>query len=123
MKRRPPSSTLFPCTTLFRSPGKAALLNEKQQGSKKRFVTMLVDAGAQDAPYMSTIWNGNAVVGETTSGAWGHRINASVALGVVRTELSTPGTALEIEMYGKRYAATVQPDQPLWDPENERLRA
>ena len=104
-------------------PGKAALLNEKQQGSKKRFVTMLVDAGAQDAPYMSTIWNGNAVVGETTSGAWGHRINASVALGVVRTELSTPGTALEIEMYGKRYAATVQPDQPLWDPENERLRA
>ncbi|MEO0744923.1 MAG: glycine cleavage T C-terminal barrel domain-containing protein, partial [Pseudomonadota bacterium] len=95
----------------------------QQRGSKKRFVTMLVDAGAQDAPYMSTIWNGNAVVGETTSGAWGHRINASVALGVVRTELSTPGTALEIEMYGKRYAATVQPDQPLWDPENERLRA
>jgi len=104
-------------------PGKAALLNEKQQGSKKRFVTMLVDAGAQDAPYMSTIWSGNDVVGETTSGAWGYRINASVALGVVRTDLSSPGTALEIEMYGKRYAATVQPDQPLWDPENERLRA
>lgn len=104
-------------------PGKAALLNEKQQGSKKRFVTMLVDAGEQDAPYMSTIWNGNDVVGETTSGAWGHRINASVALGVVRTDLSAPGTALEIEMYGKRYAATVQPDQPLWDPMNERLRA
>lgn len=72
---------------------------------------------------MSTIWNGNDVVGETTSGAWGHRINASVALGVVRTDLSAPGTALEIEMYGKRYAATVQPDQPLWDPMNERLRA
>ncbi|WP_299694262.1 FAD-dependent oxidoreductase [uncultured Tateyamaria sp.] len=104
-------------------PGKAALLNEKQQGSKKRFVTMLVDAGAQDAPYMSTIWSGDTVVGETTSGAWGHRINASVALGVVRTDLSTPGTSLEIEMYGKRYAATVQPDQPLWDPQNERLRA
>ncbi|MEM9870818.1 MAG: FAD-dependent oxidoreductase [Pseudomonadota bacterium] len=104
-------------------PGKAALLNEKQQGSKKRFVTMLVDAGAQDAPYMSTIWKGDNVVGETTSGAWGHRINASVALGVVRTDLSHPGTSLEIEMFGKRYAATVQPDQPLWDPENERLRA
>ncbi|WP_299608934.1 FAD-dependent oxidoreductase [uncultured Tateyamaria sp.] len=104
-------------------PGKAALLNEKQQGTKKRFVTMLVEAGDQDAPYMSTIWKGDDVVGETTSGAWGHRINASVALGVVRTDLSEPGTALEIEMYGKRYAATVQPDQPLWDPANERLRA
>ena len=104
-------------------PGKAALQSEKQQGSKKRFVTMTVEAGEQDAPYMSTIWNGDTVVGETTSGAWGYRINKSVALGVVRTDLSEPGTALEIEMYGKRYAATVQPDQPLWDPENERLRA
>ncbi|MEX0371014.1 MAG: FAD-dependent oxidoreductase [Tateyamaria sp.] len=104
-------------------PGKAALMNEKQQGSKKRFVTMTVEAGEQDAPYMSTIWSGDDVVGETTSGAWGYRINKSVALGVVRTDLAAPGTALEIEMYGKRYAATVQPDQPLWDPENERLRA
>ena len=84
---------------------------------------VLVEAGDQDAPYMSTIWSGDAVVGETTSGAWGYRINASVALGVVRTDLAEPGTRLEVEMYGKRYPATVQPDQPLWDPENERLRA
>ncbi len=104
-------------------PGKAALMNEKQQGSKKRFVTLLVDAGDQDAPYMSTIWDGDTVVGETTSGAWGYRIGASVALGVVKTELATPGQTLEVEIYGKRCKATVQPDVPLWDPENERLRA
>ncbi|WP_299147104.1 FAD-dependent oxidoreductase [uncultured Tateyamaria sp.] len=104
-------------------PGKAALQNEKQQGAKKRFVTMLVDAGDQDAPYMSTIWNGDEVVGETTSGAWGYRIDASIALGVVRTDLSEPGTNLEVEIFGQRYRATVQPDQPLWDPGNERLRA
>ena len=36
-------------------PGKAALLNEKQQGSKKRFVTLKVDANGHDAPYMSTL--------------------------------------------------------------------
>jgi dimethylglycine dehydrogenase len=104
-------------------PGKAALMNEKQQGSKKRFVTLLVDAGDFDAPYMSTIWHGQDVVGETTSGDWGYRINGSVALGLARTDLAAPGTALEIEMYGKRYKAVVQADQPLWDPENERLRA
>ncbi len=104
-------------------PGKAALQNEKQQGSKKRFVTMVVEAGDFDAPYMSTIWNGDDVVGETTSGDWGYRIDASVALGVVRTDLSEPGSTLEIEMYGQRYKAVVQPDQPLWDPANERLRA
>ena len=104
-------------------PGKVALLNEKQQGSKKRFVSMIVEAGEQDAPYMSTIWSGNDVVGETTSGAWGYRIGASVALGVVRSELATPGQKLEIEIFGQRCPATVQPDAPLWDPENARLRA
>jgi dimethylglycine dehydrogenase len=104
-------------------PGKAALLNEKQQGSKKRFVTLLVDGGDFDAPYMSTLWHDGKVVGETTSSAWGHRIDALVALGVVRADLATPGTKIEVEIYGTRHTATVQPDQPLWDPENERLRA
>ncbi|MEL7014135.1 MAG: FAD-dependent oxidoreductase, partial [Pseudomonadota bacterium] len=49
--------------------GKAALMNEKQQGRKKAFVTLKVDAGKADAPYMSTIWHNGEVVGETTSGA------------------------------------------------------
>ena len=104
-------------------PGKAALMNEKQQGSKKRFVSMIVDAGDQDAPYMSTIWQNGEVVGETTSGDWGYRINASIALGVVKTELANPGTELEIDIYGTRHKAVIQPDGPLWDPENARLRA
>ncbi|WP_433989990.1 4-methylaminobutanoate oxidase (formaldehyde-forming) (plasmid) [Pseudoseohaeicola sp. NH-UV-7] len=103
--------------------GKAALQNEKQQGSKKRFVTLLVDAGAADAPYMSTLWHDGQVVGETTSGAWGYRINSSVALGMVRTDLAVPDTALEVEIYGERRRATVQADAPLWDADNERLRA
>ncbi len=104
-------------------PGKAALLNEKQQGSKKRFVTLTVEAGDADAPYMSTIWHNGEVVGETTSGAWGYRVNKSIALGMIRTDLANPGTELEVEIYGQRCKAAVQPDQPLWDPENERLRA
>ncbi len=104
-------------------PGKAALLNERQQGSKKRFVTMIVDAGDQDAPYMSTVWHGGSIVGETTSGDWGFRVNASIALGFVRTDLAVPGTELEIDIFGTRRKAVVQPDQPLWDPQNERLRA
>ncbi|QBF33767.1 FAD-dependent oxidoreductase [Thalassococcus sp. S3] len=104
-------------------PGKAALLSEKQQGVKKRFVTMIVDAGDADAPYMSTLWQNGTVVGETTSGAWGYRVGASIALGMVRTDLAEPGTELEVEIFGERRRATVQPDQPLWDPQNERLRA
>ena len=104
-------------------PGKAALQNEKQQGVKKRFVTLTVEAGDADAPYMSTLWHGDEVVGETTSGAWGYRVNKSIALGMLRVDLTTPGTEIDVEIFGKRCKATVQPDQPLWDPENERIRA
>ena len=104
-------------------PGKAALLAERARGVAKRFVTLIVDAGAADAPYMSTLWHGDDVVGETTSGGWGYRVNASIALGMLRADLAAPGTELAVEIYGQRYRATVQPDRPLWDPENERLRA
>ncbi|MFV2034823.1 MAG: glycine cleavage T C-terminal barrel domain-containing protein, partial [Halocynthiibacter sp.] len=104
-------------------PGRAAILRERQQGVKKRFVTLIVEAGEADAPYMSTLWHDGQVVGETTSGDWGHRVGASIALGMLRSDLAQPGTVVEVEIYGEMRRATVQPDGPLWDPENERLRA
>ncbi len=105
-------------------PGKAALLSEKQQGVKKTFATMTLDnPGDMDAPYMSPIWHNGEVVGETTSGAWGFRVNKSIALGMVRTDLNAPGSKVEVEIYGERFTATIQPDQPLWDAQNERIRA
>lgn len=104
-------------------PGKAALLREKQQGRKKAFVALTVDAGDADAPYMSTVWHDGHIVGETTSGAWGYRANASVALAMIRADLAEPGTTLQVEIYGERYPAEVQPHAAVWDPENARLRA
>ncbi|MDP5086960.1 MAG: FAD-dependent oxidoreductase [Yoonia sp.] len=105
-------------------PGKAALLSEKQSGVTKRFVTLTLDApGDADAPYMSTIWSGDTVVGETTSGGWGYRVNKSIALGMLRADLAMAGAKVEVDIYGERFAATVHEDQPLWDPENARIRA
>jgi dimethylglycine dehydrogenase len=103
--------------------GKHELFKEKQRGVEKRFVTLIVDNESYDTPYMSTIWNGSRAVGETTSGAWGYRINKAIALGMVQKEFTEPGQKLDIEIYGKRFSATVQKNQPLWDPENKRLRS
>ncbi|MGL4489378.1 MAG: GcvT family protein [Rhizobiaceae bacterium] len=103
--------------------GKAAMLSEKQRGLTKRFATLIVEAGECDAPYMSTIWHDGKIVGETTSGGWGYRVNKSIALAMLKTELNVPGTVVEVEIYGERFKATVQEDQPLWDPKNERIRA
>jgi len=103
--------------------GKAALEREKQQGVTKRFVLLTVEAGDCDAPYMSTLWHGGQVVGETTSGNWGYRVGKSIALGMLRADLAIAGTEIEVEIYGDRFKAVVQPDGPLFDPNNERLRA
>jgi len=104
--------------------GKAALLAEKQAGSKKRFVTLVMDdACFADAPYMSTIWHGGAVVGETTSGAYGYRVNKSIALGMLRADLAVAGTKVTVNIFGQDVAATVQDDAPLWDADNARIRA
>ncbi|WP_309664274.1 FAD-dependent oxidoreductase [Tabrizicola sp.] len=103
--------------------GKAALAAEKQAGVTKRFCTLVIEAGDQDPPYMSTIWHQGRVVGELTSGYYGHRVGACIGLGMLKTEVNEPGTAVEVEIFGTRYPATVQADQPLWDPKNERIRA
>lgn len=104
--------------------GKAALAAEKQQGVTKRFVTLVVEnPGDCDAPYMATLWHGGRIVGETLSGGFGHRVDKSIALGMLRADLSEAGTEIEVEIFGDRFKAVVQKDEPLWDPNNERLRA
>jgi dimethylglycine dehydrogenase len=72
---------------------------------------------------MSTLWHDGKIVGETTSGGFGHRVDKSIALGMIRADLAVPGTKVEVEIFGENFPAVVQKDEPLWDPRNERLRA
>lgn len=102
--------------------GKAALAAEKQRGVAKSFCTLVIEADI-DPPYMSTIWADGVVVGETTSGYFGHRVGKCIALGMLRTDLNVLGRAVEVEIFGTRYPAVVQADAPLWDAKNERIRA
>ena len=103
--------------------GREALMAEKQAGVTKRFAMLAVDAGDYDPPYMSTLWHQGVVVGEATSGYFGHRVGACIALCMLRADLAVPGTELEIEIFGKRHKAVVQADAPLWDPKNVRIKA
>ena len=103
--------------------GKAALEAEREAGISKVFVAMSVEAGAYDPPYMATIWSGDSVVGEVTSGYFGHRVGACVALGMVRSDLAVAGQVLEVEIFGHRHRAVVKADAAMWDAENLRIRA
>ncbi len=103
--------------------GKSALAAEKQRGVTKRFATLVIEAGEQDPPYMATIWKDGAIVGELTSGYYGHRVGACIGLGTLKAEVNVPGTPVEVEIFGTLYPAVVQEDAPLWDAKNERIRA
>ncbi|MCB5409787.1 GcvT family protein [Pseudogemmobacter faecipullorum] len=103
--------------------GKARLEALKAEGVNRRFATLVIEAGAFDPPYMATIWNGDEVVGEVTSGYFGHRVGKCIGLCMLRSDLNVPGQALEVEIFGERRRAEVQADEPLWDPKNLRIRA
>ncbi|MFN6979031.1 MAG: glycine cleavage T C-terminal barrel domain-containing protein, partial [Gemmobacter sp.] len=103
--------------------GRGALEAERQRGVTKRFVTLKVEAPDCDPPYMATLWHDGQVAGEVTSAAWGFRVGACLALGMLRADLAVPDTAVTVEVFGAHCPAVVLPDAPVWDPANARLRA
>jgi dimethylglycine dehydrogenase len=104
-------------------PGKVAIQLEKQRGLNKKSVTLLLEESGCDAPYMATLWKGNQIVGEVTSGAWGYRVGRSIALAMVKCEFSEAQTEVEVDVFGKRICAVVQESQVLWDNKNQRIKA
>jgi len=102
--------------------GRDALIREHNSGPKERLVPLvLAEAGDADAPSCAPVRRDGEIVGLVTSGAYGHALKKSIALAYVRTDLAKPGTALDIEIFGERRAATVG-TEPLYDPTNARLK-
>lgn len=102
--------------------GRAALLNQKQQGAKERLVPLIVETENTDAPFCASVFKGDELVGLVTSGGYGHAVQKSIALAYVRTDLAEADTRLEVEILGNRCPAVVA-TEPIYDPQNERLRA
>ena len=104
-------------------PGKAALQAELQQGSRRGFSVLEIGQDEFITPYMSTVWQGDRIVGETTTGAYGYRVDKSLALAIIKSDLLATGTELEVEIFGKRYGARVLGSRAPFDPLHERLKS
>ena len=102
--------------------GRQALRKAAAAVPRERFVPLLVDATDADAAAVSIVYRGTEAVGLVTSGGYGYRLNRSIALAYVRTDLTAPGTELEVEILGERCRALVA-REPLYDPDNLRPRA
>ncbi len=101
--------------------GKAAALQEKEQGPKRTRVCMVVDAVDTDVMGDEPIWVDGKVVGWVTSGGFGHWVDQSLAQGYIPTELVKPGMQMEIEILGERIPARLQ-SEPPFDPQAKRMR-
>jgi dimethylglycine dehydrogenase len=104
--------------------GRQAIQRQVDSGLKQGAVTLVIDNTAEcDAPYLSSVWQGQQRVGLVTSGNYGHRVEKIIALAVVDVACMAAGTVLEIEIFGQRHRAVVQPQAAVYDPDNSQLRA
>ena len=102
--------------------GREASLSRQQRGPRMTLVTLAVDATDSDCMGNEPVYHNDTLAGLTTSGAYGHALNQSLAFAYVAPELAIPGTKLEIALFQHRHTAEVIADSP-YDPANERLRA
>jgi dimethylglycine dehydrogenase len=108
----------------FKKPefiGRAAAVAEKEQGGALRLLSFKVAAGDADAIGDEPIWHDDQVVGWVTSGGFGHRTQASLALGYVPAALAQAEEGFEIEIIGERRRAT-RLREPLFDPSGALMR-
>ena len=102
--------------------GKAATLAQNDDERTLQLVYFEVEADDSDVRGNEPIFSGDAVVGLTTSGAYGHFTKKSLGFGYVPPAMSAPGTRLQIGLLGERCAAKILKN-PAHDATNERLRA
>ena len=110
--------------------GKEALEKQRTRAKQpKRLVCLALEDNSVNAPMIyheEPIYRNGVIVGSSTSGAWGHRVNLSLGLGYVKNEASVgkdwidSGT-WEVELAWKRYPAKVQL-QCFYDPKGARIK-
>ena len=88
--------------------GHARVMKELAEGSGSRRVGLKIE-GRLPAREGAAIYAGDILVGEVTSGGFAPTVGAPIAMGWVSMPHAAIDTALEIEVRGKRIAATVAP--------------
>jgi dimethylglycine dehydrogenase len=99
--------------------GKAATL--AQAPRPLRIVYTEVEASDTDSRGGEPVMLGDRCIGIATSGAYGHRVQKSLAFACVAPEHASPGTTFEMLIQGERRRATVLAG-PAYDPDNLRMR-
>ena len=101
--------------------GREPALREREVGAARRLALLRVDAADADAARDDGIWHDGRLVGAVTSGAFGHTVGASLALGYVDRDVFDARPTLDVDVLGESRRAWILPEPP-YDPSGSRLR-
>jgi dimethylglycine dehydrogenase len=102
--------------------GRSAAVSERSSGGEMRLVAFAVDAADADAIGDEPIWHDGRAVGWVTSGAYGHRVGRSLAIGYVPAAVAGASAGFEIEIIGERRRAE-RLSVCAYDPGGARMRS
>ncbi len=102
--------------------GREALLRVKEQGLTRKLCALTFDDPCAVTLGKEPIFDGERTLGYVTSAAYGYTVGKSIAYGYLPIACAEEGTRVEVEYFGRRYAATVA-REPLYDPEGAKLRS
>ncbi len=102
--------------------GRDAIVAQRDAGHRRVLVALVLDDDIAPAHTGDPIWSGDDLVGVVTSGAYGHHTGLNIAMGYVDPAHRAPGTALAVDVIGRRRPATVR-STPMFDPDHRRPRA
>ena len=102
--------------------GREALLRVKEQGLTRKLCALTFDDPRAVTLGKEPILDGERTLGYVTSAAYGYTVGKSIAYGYLPIACAEEGTRVEVEYFGRRYAATVA-REPLYDPEGAKLRS
>ena len=89
-------------------PGAERINREIAEGTPRKWVGLKLD-GRMPAREGAEVFAGDSKVGDVTSGGFSPTLGQPIAMAYVDAAQAEEGTALEIEVRGKRLAATVSP--------------
>jgi len=103
--------------------GRDAYLKIKDNPPREQLVYLEVEVTTADAVGGEPIFLIDGTpVGRVSSAAYGYSVEASLALGFVRTDEAKPGTEVDIAILGKPHRAVIL-EHPKFDPKGIRLRS
>ena len=102
--------------------GREAYLALKDKAPREKLVILEVEATTADAAGGEPIFATDGTpVGRVSSGAYGHTVEKSLALGFVKTDYAEPGAEFDVAVLGRPHRSKLLAEPPF-DPKGARLR-